>query len=320
MQQFCHRCAAALPVLGRPMQWCPRCGGVLSAPTTQRPTTLRWVAEPPRRAPKRVRVRQALGPTPRYAFVPRWGLPRTPLPRTTVPSPPSALERTIAHEGTARPLLVGAATVLVLAALAELWRYVLLLRSRSELLPARTVAISDSMVITAGVLAPMVVLVTVVTCTLWLLRVREAAAARIDRREARSTHSIVLAIFVPVWNLLMPGVLLAELERDINTGLERDTNGAVSTGPSRLLRTWWVSWVLSVVLAAGVWLWRLRDSVQARADGVLLAALSDLVAAGTVLLTLLLVQRYSEALAGVSKRTSRRRWVASVPAGATGTI
>ncbi|MGZ4554765.1 MAG: DUF4328 domain-containing protein, partial [Mycobacteriaceae bacterium] len=182
------------------------------------------------------------------------------------------------------------------------------------------VAISDSMVITAGVLAPMVVLVTVVTCTLWLLRVREAAAARIDRREARSTHSIVLAIFVPVWNLLMPGVLLTELERDINTGLEQDTNGAASTGPSRLLRTWWVSWVLSVVLAAGVWLWRLRDTVQARADGVLLAALSDLVAAGAVLLTLLLVQRYSEALAGVSKRTSRRRWVASVPAGATGTI
>ncbi|MGZ4518383.1 MAG: DUF4328 domain-containing protein [Mycobacteriaceae bacterium] len=320
MQQFCHRCAAALPVLGRPMQWCPRCGGVLSAPTTQRPTTLRWVAEPPRRAPKRVRVRQALGPTPRYASVPRWGLPRTPLPRSTVPSPPSALERMIAHEGTARPLLVGAATVLMLAALAELWRYVLLLRSRSELLPARTVAISDSMVITAGVLAPMVVLVTVVTCTLWLLRVREAAAARIDRREARSTHSIVLAIFVPVWNLLMPGVLLTELERDINTGLEQDTNGAASTGPSRLLRTWWVSWVLSVVLAAGVWLWRLRDTVQARADGVLLAALSDLVAAGAVLLTLLLVQRYSEALAGVSKRTSRRRWVASVPAVATGTI
>jgi len=301
MQQFCHRCTAALPVLGRPMQWCPRCGGVLSEPTTQRPVTRRWVAKPPPRAASRSRGRRELGPTPRYFSTPRWGLPLVSWAPAMTLKPPTARERMVAHANTARPLLIGAAAILVLAALAELWRYALLLRSRTELLPARTVAISDSAVITAGVLAPLAVAVALVTCTLWLIRARQAAAERIGRREPRSTRSIALAVVVPVWNLVMPGVLLTELERDLNTEPERD----VSTELERDVR-----------------LWRLRGTVQAQADGVLLAALSDLVAAGTVVLTLVLVQRWTEAVAGVrmSRRSRRRRWVASVPKAAAGTI
>ena len=304
MRQFCHRCASAHPVLGRPMQWCPRCGGVLSAPTTQRLVTRRWVAKPPPRAAAPKPRQRDLGPTPRYHSTPSWGLPRTPWKSTTVPKPPTAHERMSAHAGTARPLLIGAATALVLAALAELWRYLLLLRSRTELLPAGTVRISDSLVITAGVLAPVVVVVAVVTCTLWLIRARQTAAARLGRRDARSARAQVLAVVVPGWNLVMPGVLLTELERDTK-----------AAGPSRLLRAWWLGWVVSVALAVGVWLLRLRHTVQAQADGVLLAALSDLVAAGTVVLTLLLVVRCTEALGGatVRARSSSKRWVASVP-------
>lgn len=312
MQQFCHRCTAALPVLGRPMRWCPRCGGPLSAPTTQRPTTVRWVATPPPRPATRRRVPRELGATPRYHYTPTWGLPRVPWAPSTAPEPPTAAQRMGAHAATARPLLVGAATVLVLAAGAELWRYLLLLRSRTELLPARTVAISDSMVITAGALAPVVVAVAMVTCTLWLVRARQAAAERRGRRPSRSTWSIVLAVVVPVWNLVLPGVLLSELERDIGT------DSRVS--PSRLLRGWWLSWVLSVLLTVGVSLWRLRDTVQARADGVLLAALSDVAAAVTVALTLVFVQRCTTMLLGArTRRRSPRRWVASVPAAAAST-
>ena len=316
MRQFCHRCAAAHPVLGRPMQWCPRCGGVLSAPTTQRPVTLRWVAKPPLppRAPSRVRAQRELGPTPRYLSTPRWGLPRIPWAPMTLPKPPTASDRMSAQVNTARPLLIAAATVLMLAVMAELWHYALLLRSRTELLPARTVAISDSVAVAAGVLAPVVVVVAMVTCTLWLIQARQAAAARIDRREPRSSRSVVLAVVVPVWNLVMPGVLLTELERDIGP--------TPPTGPSRLLRWWWLSWVLSVALAVGVWLLRLRHTVQAQANGVLLAALSDLVAAITVVLTLLLVVRCTEALGrtGSRRRRRSRRWVASVPTAAAGTM
>jgi len=314
MRQFCHRCAAAHPVLGRPMQWCPRCGGVLSAPTTQSPVTRRWVARPPPRTPSRVRVPRELGPTPRYLSTPRWGLPRTSWAPMTLPKPPTASARMSAQAKTARPLLIGAATVLLLAALAELWRYLLLLRSRTELLPARTVAISDSLVVTAGVLAPVIVVVAMVTTTIWLIQARRAAAARIGRRDARSARSVVLAVVVPGWNLLMPGVLLTELERD--------SCSASPSGPSRLLRGWWLSWVLSVALAVGVWLLRLRHTVQAQANGVLLVALSDLVAATTVVLALLLVVRCTEALGGAAARRRRRpkRWVASVPTAAAGTM
>ncbi len=300
------------------MQWCPRCGGVLSAPTTQRLVIRRWVAKPPPRAAAPKPRQRDLGPTPRYYSTPSWGLPRTPWKSTTVPKPPTAHERMSAHAGTARPLLIGAATALALAALAELWRYLLLLRSRTELLPARTVRISDSLVITAGVLAPVVVVVAVLTCTLWLIRARQAAAGRLGRRDARSARALVLAVVVPGWNLVMPGVLLTELERDINTELERDTK---ATGPSRLLRAWWLGWVASVALAAGVWLLRLRHTVQAQADGVALAALSDLVAAGVVVLMLVLIVRCTEALGGatVRERSSPKRWVASVPTAAAGT-
>ncbi len=311
-RQFCLRCAAAHPVLGRPMQWCPRCGGVLSAPTTQRPVTLRWVAKPPPRESAPPLAKRELGPTPRYSSLPRWGLPRGPWAPTTVPTPPTAAERMKAHAHSARPLLLAATTVLGLAALAELWRYLVLLRSRTELLPARTVAISDSMVLAAGVLAPVVVVIAVIICTLWLIRARAAAATRLERRDPRSPRSVVVAVVVPVWNLVMPGVLLTELERAIS---------ATASPPSRLLRAWWVSWVVSVLLAAGVWLLRLRHTVQAQADGVLLAALSDLVAAGTVVLTYLLVLRCTEALSGgtARKRSRQRRWVASVPTAAAGT-
>lgn len=319
-RQFCHRCAAAHPVLGRPMQWCPRCGGVLSAPTTQRPVTLRWVAKPPPRESAPPLAKRELGLTPRYSSLPRWGLPRGPWAPITVPTPPTAAERMKAHAHSARPVLLAATTVLVLAALAELWRYFVLLRSRTELLPARTVAISDSMVLAAGVLAPVVVVIAVIICTLWLIRARAAAATRLERRDPRSPRSVVVAVVVPVWNLVMPGVLLTELERAIDTELERAIS--TTTSPlSRLLRAWWVSWVVSVLLAAGVWLLRLRHTVQAQADGVLLAALSDLVAAGTVVLTYLLVARCTEAISGgtARKRSRHRRWVASVPATAAGT-
>jgi len=318
------------------MQWCPRCGGVLSAPTTQRPVTLRWVAKPPPRESAPPLAKRELGLTPRYSSFPRWGLPRGPWAPTTVPTPPTAAERMKAHAHSARPLLVAATTVLVLAALAELWRYFVLLRSRTELLPARTVAISDSMVLAAGVLAPVVVVIAVIICTLWLIRARAAAATRLERRDPRSPRSVVVAVAVPVWNLVMPGVLLTELERAIDTALERaidteleraidtELERAISTTTSplsRLLRAWWVSWVVSVLLAAGVWLLRLRHTVQAQADGVLLAALSDLVAAGTVVLTYLLVARCTEAISGgtARKRSRHRRWVASVPATAAGT-
>ncbi|UZJ24589.1 DUF4328 domain-containing protein [Rhodococcus antarcticus] len=218
---------------------------------------------------------------------------------------PSDTVRARALAASARPLLVGAAVAFVAAAGAEAWRYGLLLRGRTELLGARTVALSDSVVVAAGVLAPVLAVISALVVALWLVRARHAAAEHAGRRDSRSTRAVLLGALLPVVNLGQAGVLVTELERSLGGG----------AGPSRLVRRWWAVFVLSGLLAALTWGWRLLGTAQAQADAVVLAGLSDLTAAVTAVLTLLVVLRCTERLGGAA-RPPRRRWVASVPAAA----
>ena len=88
--------------------------------------------------------------------------------------------------------------------------------------------------------------------------------------------TIVLGWLVPGLNLAVPGSVLAEIE---HAALDRPADRRPR--PSRLLRVWWVLWVAGVLLAAVVLAWSLRTGVQARADGVVLHAVLDLLAAAT---------------------------------------
>lgn len=291
---------------GHPLPWCPHCGGALSAPVATAPWTTRWVAHPPALARTAVSVAAPLGPTPRYHATPRWGLPSRPwahpLDLAEIAAP-SALVRACSLAATARPLLVGAAVAFGVAAGAQAWRYGLLLRGRTELLGARTVALSDSVVLAAGVLAPVLALVSAVVVALWLVKVRLAAAEQAGRRETRSPRAVLLGVLLPVVNLGQAGVLVAELERTLG-----------GPGPSRLVRTWWAAFALSGLLTALSWAWALIGTAQARADAVVLVGLGDLAAAATAVLTLLIVRGCTVRLTG---RTGPppRRWVASVPVG-----
>jgi hypothetical protein len=65
---------------------------------------------------------------------------------------------------------------------------------------------------------------------------------------------------------------------------------------------WWGLWVASVVLTAVVLLWSLRDGVQARADGVVLHAVLDLLAAVTAGVTARVVLRLTRLLAPAAPR------------------
>lgn len=290
---------------GRPLPWCPRCGGALSAPVATAPWTTRWVAHVPPGAPAPPAPTAAPGPTPRYHATPRWGLASLPwvhplaLAEAAVPTDDL---RARALAASARPLLVGATVAFVVAAGAEAWRYGLLLRGRTELLGARTVALSDSAVVAAGVLAPVLAVVSAVVVALWLVRARSAAAERTGRRDTRSTRGVLLGALLPVVNLGQAGVLLTELERTLG-----------GPGPSRLVRRWWAAFVLSGLLTALAWGWRQLGTAQAQADAVVLAGLSDLAAAVAAALTLLVVRRCTERLGGAVRRP-RRRWIASVPA------
>jgi hypothetical protein len=286
----CPRCGRQAPAGGGP--FCPFCGRYLAA--------LRWVAEPPPGVtpppPAPVRARYT-GP-PRYRLLPRWGFPLGPWkpaePEQARPDPLLAARSLV---GSLVPLLWATAAVALLAAGAEVWRYILLLASREGALQAEAVAASDALVASAGTVAPILSLVVGVLMVLWTVRAAQAAADRAQVRPSRSTRMIVLGWLVPGLNLSIPGSVLAEIEHSA-IGWPADRRPR----PSRLVLVWWGLWVASVVLTAVVLLWSLRDGVQARADGVVLHAVLDLLAAVTAGVTARLVLRITRLLAPAAPR------------------
>ncbi len=279
--EHCPRC-------GRPAganAFCPHCGRYL-APLT-------WVATPPPSTvpPPPPRSSRYTGP-PRYRIVPRWGFPALPWnPGPPPPPPPDALTAARATLGSLVPALLATATVAVIAAGAELWRYALLLASRSDALPAGLVAASDALVMSAGTVAPILAVVAGVLLIAWSVRASRAAGEHARVVPARSARAIVAGWVVPVANLSVPGSVLAEIE---HAGLGRPPEQRPR--PSPLLTAWWVLWVADLLFVVVVALWSLRTSVQAQADGVVLHALLDLLAAATAGLTALLAVRLTRLL------------------------
>ena len=295
----CPRCGRRPPVGGGP--FCPFCGRYLAA--------LRWVAEPPPGAtpPRPAQVRARYTGPPRYRLQPRWGFPLGPWTRQEQePARPDPLFRARSLVGSLVPLLWATAAVALLAAGAEVWRYVLLLASRDGALPAEAVAASDALVASAGTVAPILTLVVGVLMVLWTVRAAQAAGDLAQVRPSRSTRAIVLGWLVPGLNLAVPGSVLAEIEHSA-LGLPAERRPR----PSRLLLVWWVLWAASVVLTVVVLLWSLRDGVQARADGVVLHAVLDVLAAVTAGVTARLVLQLTRLLSPAAPR--RRELLLRIP-------
>lgn len=270
--QICVRCEHRWPVVGQPRQWCPGCRGLLLSPVDpQRPVpparrNFRWVAIPsaagtPPEAQPRTGGAAALGATPRYDDVPRWGL-RDRRAVTTVDEPTRAEK--LAE--IAPTLLVATAVLFALAALAEAVRYGLLLFNRTRLVDPVALALSDAAVGSTQVVAPLVALAAVVAAGLRLVRVRERVYAARGSSDPRPPALIVLGCVIPLVNLALPGVYLTEIADDAGPRVRR------------AVRTWWILWVLGGVLVVVTLLWRQRDALQARADGVVLSAVTAAVA------------------------------------------
>ena len=270
--QICVRCEHRWPVTGQPRQWCPGCRGLLLSPVDpQRPVpparrNFRWVAVPSTGTATSRSVppgpgNSAGGPTPRYEEVPRWGLrdPRS-IPDFDEPTRAEKLAEV------APTLLVATAVLFAAAALAETVRYGLLLFNRTRLVDPVALALSDAAVGSTQVLAPLVALVAVVAAALRLIRVRARMYAARGTSDPRPPALIVLGCAIPLVNLALPGVFLTEIDDG-------------SPRLRRAIRTWWVLWVVSAVLVVVTLLWRQRDTLQARADGVILSALAAAVAA-----------------------------------------
>jgi hypothetical protein len=225
--------------------------------------------------------------------MPRWGFPPLPwVPPGPKEAPPrDALTAARATLGSLVPALWATATVAAVAAGAELWRYVLLLASRSDALPAGLVAASDALVMSAGTVAPILAVLAAVLLVVWSVRASRAAGEFAGVVPARSARAIVVGWVVPLVNLSVPGSVLAEIE---HAALARPAGERPR--PSGLLRAWWVLWVTNLLAVAVVTLWSLRTGVQAQADGVVLHAVLDLLAAATAGVTAVLAVRLTRLL------------------------
>ncbi|MGH3434111.1 MAG: DUF4328 domain-containing protein, partial [Thermocrispum sp.] len=281
---------------------------------------------------------------PSYPAPPRWGFPnliwRWP---TTVPGTASARSR---PEELLRPIgtwtvgvLVAIAVFAVLAAVAEGWRYALLVLSRDEPLSTTSVQISDGLV--TGLWYPIpILLFAALVLGLWWLQLACSEAAR--RAEVEAPHgtwstgvrvvglwvllavaaaveykvelpSLVVVVGAPLLvvvvafaALVLTGPVIADLE---HLALRKPPEERPRA--SRLLLAWWGVCVLNAVLVA-VTLWRrLAEGVQAMADAVLLTAVTHAVAAVLAALTVLVVRRIGLLLApAVPGRGKRLRVIA----------
>lgn len=292
MTAACSRC-------GRPNTagaFCPSCGTV---------PQLRWVATPPTGVPAPARPPAAhpyTGP-PSYPEPPRWGFPllgwRWPAPLGAPEV--SAAERMRALAATAVPLLWLTAALVFVTAVGEAWRYALLLASRTDAVSAGPLHASDALVVTGGVISILAAVLAGAVTVGWLVRACAAAADAAGVRPPRPAWQVVAGVLIPGVNLLLPGAVLAELEHAA-LGADRRRRPR----PSRLVATWWALWAAGLLLAWTAALWTFRDGVQARADGVLLHVVTDLVAAAVAVVTILVVRRLTRLLSPATLAGSRR--------------
>ena len=274
---------------------------------------VRWVADVPdglKPAPPRPPAAPYSGP-PAYRDVPRWSL--WPWAPTSGPDVPAVRERPPADELRLRAGLLGrlaasTAVLAVIAAVAELWRYGLLLASRSSALSPGPVAFSDTLVTLVGLLTPMAAVATGVVFLLWLVRARTMAAEHSGTVPSRSTRAVVVGSVLPGPNLTVPGAALAETEHAAS-GFPPGERPR----PSAPVRAWWIAWAVSVVLGLLTVLRGLGTSTQAMADTVLLHAVTDVAAAVAAVLTIRVVDHLTELIAPELRATGRDQVLAVRP-------
>ncbi|WP_330233847.1 DUF4328 domain-containing protein [Nocardia sp. NBC_00508] len=267
----------------------------IDAPADRR--NYRWVARKPdhRTRAQPPGTPPAAARTPRYAQMPRWGLIDSPPQNGAAPRRP--LGRLT---DSATKLLAATAAVFVLAALAELARYAVLLRNRTRLIHPGVLFASDALVVLAGVFALVFALLAAIGTLGRLIEIRQAVYAEAGQRDPRSPRVLAFGCLVPVVNLLWPGIFLTEV-----AALRGDPRSR------RAIRIWWAAWVVGGGVALAALLWRNADSLQVKADGVLFTAFADAIAAVVALLTLW-VLRTIDGRDLLGRSRSARRWLIAV--------
>lgn len=326
MIQVCSRCGTRWNVRDRQRSWCPRCNGTLLAPAaatasvpvagsdprwapqhtalseggpTQAPPRLpagfRWIAVRPGSGPPPRRKKVTLGPTPRYATIPRWGLQEyfEPVDGPTTVAPVDGPSPRFV-----RITLMLTMVVFGLAALAHVIRYALLLINRSVLLDPILAFAATWGTVLVSVLALFAMYFMLCALAYWLVARRAAAFARIEQPETRAKWELYCGCLIPLVNLFFAPVFVTELAR-----IERRYRELRAP-----IVVWWCVWVVSSVVSAFAAVTALpfitRD-VQGAADNTLLTAVAYLLALAAVLL----VRRVFQGFESTPVERAVKRWL-----------
>jgi hypothetical protein len=264
--QVCSRCGTRWNVRDRQRQWCPRCRGALlppyamqpwvaappqrpgppprhAPPPTQRPrgrppvpAGFRWIAVRPGSGPPPRRRRLPLGPTPRYAFIPRWGLID---PATQMPPAETQSQRQGPSLRAVRAMLIVTILTLGVAALLHVARYALLIVNRQVLLNSVIAGLATWLAVAASVAAIFAVVGWAFVLTEWLIARRAAAFGYYYERDPRRVQAMRVGCLLPVVNLFWSLTYIVEL--------------AVAEDKYRRLRrliwSWWALFVLSTAVS-----------------------------------------------------------------------
>lgn len=314
MIQVCAQCGTRWNVRDRQRVWCPRCRGTLLAPGApgtpgavppngrpaaggrpgSAPAGYRWIAVRPGAPPAPRRKRAPLGPTPRYPYIPRWGLydyvdvsaAATPVAPERSTTSPAAVRRTLV----VTMALVGAAAVL------HVIRYGLLLVNRTVLLNPIVAALGTWLPVVASAAAFFAVVAAVMALTNWLIARRAAAYAHLGSPDPRSAGELWAGCLIPFVNLVLAPVFVIELARaERRAGLR--------------IISWWITWFVSYVLSVAsivtTVLTVFYPGAQRIADNTVITTIAYLVA----LAVLLLVLQVFEGFERQPVDRPSRRWV-----------
>ncbi len=326
MIQVCSTCGTRWNVRDRRRVWCPRCNGTLlppsgpdlapqwrptasggappagiggrpAAPTTQQPARrlppgYRWIAVRPGAPPPTRRVKRPLGPTPRYAFIPRWGLfdhfdATAGQPQTQPHVGPST--RMVRATLYVTMLVLGAAAFL------HLVRYVFLIINRTVLLNPWVAGIVTWLGVAASVLAIFTVVASAIVLTNWLIGRRAAAFGFRGHQDPRGVWELRGGCLIPLVNLLWAPVFVIELAR-VEDRLNYLRKNIVA---------WWLMWVVSTVIS----IFSIATSFATDAQGIANNTVTTTIAYLAALAALLLMNKVFEGFERQPVERPSKRWV-----------
>ncbi len=216
--------------------------------------------------PKAARRRRPLGPTPRYAYIPRWGLvdhiepassSRQGIAGARIPS--RVLER----------LLLATIITLAIVSCVHFLRYALMVYNRGALIPRFVASTSNGLVLFTVALAFAVMVATAWYLTDWMMARRAETYGDLGFDDPRRPWEIRVGCLLPVVNIVGIPLLLLELAKIENRWYRQYRN---IVGWSIL---WGATWLLMLI----TWVIRDSETVQGIADNALFTAVDYAIAA-----------------------------------------